>query len=272
MQNSEKEHHSELVGLLPAGGKAARVSPLPCSKEIYPIGFGLMDEGRNVRPKVVCHYLLEKMRSAGVTKAHIVMRKGKWDIPAYLGNGKILDIRLSYLMMDLPFGVPYTLDEAYPFIQDAVVAFGFPDIIFEPGDAFVHLLSQRARSNADVVLGLFPARKPEKVDMVELGADGRVQGIQIKPTRTHLRYAWLIAVWTPDFTRFMHEYLTVDRKRKNDKKLGVNHVSGQELFIGDVIQSAIEHDLRIDSVVFTKGEFLDIGTPEDIVKAIQIKT
>ena len=81
------KNQRELIGLLPAGGKAERLQPLPCSKEIYPIGFRLKDGDRGVRPKVVCHYLLEKMRSAGVTKAHIVLREGKWDIPAYLGNG-----------------------------------------------------------------------------------------------------------------------------------------------------------------------------------------
>jgi glucose-1-phosphate thymidylyltransferase len=29
----------EIIGLIPAGGVAERLSPLPCSKEIYPIGF-----------------------------------------------------------------------------------------------------------------------------------------------------------------------------------------------------------------------------------------
>jgi hypothetical protein len=29
----------EVVGLVPAGGLGTRTSPLPCSKELYPIGF-----------------------------------------------------------------------------------------------------------------------------------------------------------------------------------------------------------------------------------------
>jgi glucose-1-phosphate thymidylyltransferase len=46
----------------------------------------------------------------------------------------------------------------------------------------------------------------------------------------------------------------------------------QELFVGDVIQSAFENDIQVDSVVFKNGDYLDIGTPEDIVKAVHLKS
>lgn len=38
--------------------------------------------------------------------------------------------------MRLPFGAPITLDQAYPFVHDKIIALGFPDIIFKPDDAF----------------------------------------------------------------------------------------------------------------------------------------
>jgi len=270
-ESLQKKGYSEIIGLLPAAGLARRISPLPCSKELYPVGFRSTEESGTLRPKVVCHYLLERMRLATITKAFVIIRKGKWDLPGYLRDGKMLNMHLAYLMMDLPFGVPYTLDQAYPFVQDAVVAFGFPDIIFQPEDAFVRLLTRQSESNADVVLGLFKANHPYKIDMVRQKPDGRICEIQIKPARTNLRYGWIIAVWTPNFTHFMHEYVTEGRKRRNDRKLVGNDVAEQELFVGDVIQSAIERDIPIDSVIFDQGEYLDIGTPEDIAKAIQIK-
>jgi len=76
--NRDREPYGEVIGLLPAGGKATRLAPLPCSKELYPVGFRALDEGESVRPKVVCHYLLEKMRLAGVIKVYIVLGKAKW--------------------------------------------------------------------------------------------------------------------------------------------------------------------------------------------------
>lgn len=267
--NRGKKYHREVIGLLPAGGQATRIAPLPCSKELYPVGFRRVDKDTTLRPKVVCHYLLEKMRLADVTKAYIILRKGKWDIPAYFGDGKMLDMHMAYLMMDMPFGVPYTLDQAYPFVQDAIVALGFPDIIFQPDDAFVQLLSRQAESNADIVLGLFPTDQPQKWDMVHLDQDGRIQQIIIKPPQTHLRYTWAIAIWTPVFTRFLHEYVASLQGLK-ERDCSENNLSGQrELFVGDVIQTAIHNKMHVDTVLFPDGNCLDIGTPEDMIRAIQ---
>lgn len=247
----------EVIGLLPAGGQATRISPLPGSKEVYPIGFRAIEDG-SLRPKVVCHYLLEKMRLAGIRKAYIILREGKWDVPAYLGDGAMLDMHLAYLMLGLPFGVPYTLDQAYPFAQNALVALGFPDVLFQPEDAFVHVLARQAATQADVVLGLFPSDHPHTADMVEFDDKGRVQQIIIKPAQTDLRYTWMIAVWTPVFTEFMHHYLA-----------SVDATNQPELFIGDVIQTAIGQGMAVQSVLFPNGQCLDIGLPENLIKAVR---
>lgn len=256
----------DLVALVPAGGKATRISPLPCSKEVYPVGFRAVGEGSGSRPKVVSHYLLENMRLAGAKNVYIILQQGKWDIPAYFTDGKMLDMHLAYLTMDSSAGVPYTLDQAYPFVQDKTVVFGFPDIIFQPKDAFVQLLDRLVQCQADIVLGLFPAGQPHKVDMVDLDADGRVTGIQIKPTQTSLLYTWIIAVWTAEFTHFVHEYISVG-KRHQDQVVG-DRAGRQELFMGDVIQAAIDDGLKVDKVVFAEGIYLDIGTPEDLIRAV----
>lgn len=266
-----KKNTQEVIGLVPASGTASRLAPLPFSKELYPVGLRIEEESGAQRPKAVCHYVLERMRLAAITKTYIVIRKGKWDLPGYLKDGKLIDMHLAYLIMDLPYGVPYTLDQAYPFLQNAVVAFGFPDIIFQPEDAFVRLFHRQAETDADLVLGLFEAVDPRKVDMVDQDSDGRIRGIQVKPALTQLRYTWLMAVWTPIFTRFMHEYVIIDQKRMSNSKADVKYEDDAELFIGDVIQSAVEQDMRIDSVVFKKGKYLDIGTPEAIAKAIKVK-
>ena len=254
----------KIIGLIPAGGKAARLSPLPFSKELYPVGFQRLDNGRSLHPKPVCVYLLEKMRLADTTEAYIVLREGKWDIPAYLCDGKMLNMHLAYLMMDLPFGVPYTLDQAYPFAQDAIVVFGFPDIIFQPDDAFVSLLAKQAESSADIVLGLFQAPQPHKMDMVGLDSEGQICEIQIKPTSTNFCYTWIIAVWAPSFTHFMHEYVSVNQKKSDTA------IRNRELFFSDVINAAMQNDVQVDNVIFDDGICLDIGTPENLLKVAQL--
>jgi glucose-1-phosphate thymidylyltransferase len=204
------------------------------------------------------------MRLAGVRRTYVVLRAGKWDIPAYLGDGHQLDMRLAYLMMGAPFGVPYTLDQAYRFLDRATVVFGFPDLLFQPDDAFVHLLNRRATTGADVVLGLFPADRPSKMDMVERGPEGRVREIVVKPAQTRLRYAWTIGVWGPVFTRFMHDYLGHWQPTTTD-----GATVEPELFIGEVIQAAVTSGMVVQSAAFPHGGCVDIGTSEDLLRAVR---
>jgi glucose-1-phosphate thymidylyltransferase len=212
---------------------------------------------------VAAHYLIEKMKSAGAQKAYFILRDGKWDIPAYFGDGGLVGLPLGYLMMGFPDGVPFTLDQAYPFVGQATVLFGFPDILFQPGDAFARLLNRQAETDADLVVGLFPVHQAHKMDMVELDSNGRILRITIKPSQTHLRYTWIIAVWGPRFSDFMHHFVALRKKRQLP-------VQGQqELYLGDVIQAAIQQGERVENVLFLDGSYIDIGTPEDLTAAVQ---
>lgn len=258
--------YDEVVGLLPAAGLASRISPLPCSKELYPVGFTTTEGGAGLRSKVACQYVLEKMRLAGVRKAFIVLRKGKWDIPNYFGDGEAEGMSLAYLIMRSPRGAPFTLDQARPFVKKSLVALGFPDIIFDTDDVFTRLLERRAEVNADVVLGLFPAHQPRKADMVDLHDDGRIRGIVIKPQETHLQYTWVVAVWTPVFTEFMHNYLTSLAHQSGEGER--DRDPAREVFIGDVMQAAIGSGLNFTSVPFPEGSYTDIGTPDELLKAV----
>jgi glucose-1-phosphate thymidylyltransferase len=244
----------DIIALLPAGGQATRLSPLPLSKELYPIGFRATDGG--LKPKVVAHYLLEKMRRSGITKAFFILRPGKWDIPAYFGDGALVDLHIGYLTVHVPHGVPYTLNQAYPFVQNSLVAIGFPDILFEPADAYTHLIAHQSKSQADVVLGLFPTEHYWKAGMVDFDDSGRVWQIIEKPQNCELKYMWAIALWTPRFTQFMHDYLAAIPN------------PAQEIPIGDVIQASIQSGLRVEAVPFPNGTYLDVGTPTDLMTAI----
>jgi len=246
-----------VVGLVPAAGRADRLGPLPCSKEIFPVGF--RDAGGGPRP--VCEHLLEAFRDAGVHRAFVLLRKGKWDVPAFLGRG--LDagaagaLHLAYLALDPTAGVPETIDCAYPFVADHSVALGFPDILFEPRDAFRRLRERQAATGAPVVLGLFPAEAPEKTDMVELDDAGRVRRLVIKQAATALAYTWSIALWQPELTRYLHEYLA--RRDPGETR---------ELYLGEVIQAAIDDGFAVEAVTFPGGSYLDVGTPEDLERAV----
>lgn len=255
---SNHESIGDVVAIIPAAGHASRISPLPCSKELYPIGLHA-DADQLRHPKVVSQYLLEKFKRAAIGKVFICLRKGKWDILDYYGDGSAMGLDIAYLITHLPWGAPFTIDRAFGYLQNSVVALGFPDILFEPEDAFATLLSRLENSRADMLLGLFPTKRAVKVDMIEIDPQGRVSRIEIKPANTSLRYAWAIAVWRPRFSKFMHEFLKSTEDPGSLRK---------EWYVGHVIEAAIEAELQIEGVPISEQSFLDIGTPDDLLQAI----
>jgi glucose-1-phosphate thymidylyltransferase len=246
---------AEIVGLVPAAGLATRLAPLPCSKELLPVG--LRGAGAGARPKVVSEYLLDGFRAAGVEKVFFVVRDGKWDIPGYYRDGGALGLDIAYVLMKEPFGPAYTLDSAHAFVRGAQVAVGFPDIICEPLDAFCRARAELCASGADAVLGLFPAPVPHPCDRVRF--DGaRVVAVEPKPDRSDVPWSWAIAVWSPRFTEFLHAHLAAAPRGP----------SSPEASVGHVVQAAVTAGLDIRGVPFADGSFLDIGTPEGLREAM----
>ncbi len=250
----------QVVGVIPASGWAKRMGSLPCSKEILPIGFHTADDGSSAQPKVIISYLLDKMRFAGIRKVYIILRKGKWDIPGYLGDGSAHDMHICYLMQGLPYGVPYTLDQATPFIEKSIVALGFPDTIYKTKGIYKKLLERLKESDADVVLGLFPADYPQNADGVEIDSDGIIRRVIAKPHDASSKTVWAAAVWRPDFSRFMHKYIANIEPRSHEKK---------ELQIGHIMQAAIEEGQRIAGVHVSKQPIFDVGTSENYAAVLR---
>ena len=244
----------DVVGLIPCGGHATRIAPLPCSKELFPVGLRQTADG-SLRTKVVSHFLLEKMQRGGVGKVFFILRKGKWDIPQYYGDGSTIGMDIGYLMMGRPHGPPYTLDQAYPFIRNSRVAFGFPDILFQPDDAYERALKRLNSTRAAIVLGLYPANKKWKWHTVEADRTGRVRRIFMKRGQTKSKLGWVFAVWSSKFTEFLHKYLAVPPP---------NSALSTELTVGETIAAAIRAGLRTQSVIFPHRNYLDIGTPADL--------
>jgi glucose-1-phosphate thymidylyltransferase len=260
----------DVVGLVPAAGRGKRIAPLPCSKELYPIGFHQYEEDGTLRPKVASHELFEKFRNAGIITAYVILRNGKWDIPAYFGDGQMVGMSLAYLVITDSLGPPDTLDRAYPFVAKRVVALGFPDILFGPNDVFERLLARLYETNSDIVLALYLARDVRLSDMVAFDGEGRIHSMVLKPPASDLRYDWVCAVWTPAFTDFMHAFLKRERAKDDPERLAYRHIDAQgDLPVGLVIKAAMENGLRVYGLTFPHNTYLDIGTPDNLVEAVR---
>jgi glucose-1-phosphate thymidylyltransferase len=269
-RNGTARIEDDVIGLVPAAGRGKRIAPLPCSKELYPIGFDRKGVDGEPRTKVVSEYLFEKFRTAHIKKAIVVIREGKWDIPAYFGDGKIVDMDLAYVVIAESCGPPDTIDRAHPFVAQKRIAFGFPDILFGPDDVFARLLQHQASRGCDVVLGLYPAHDTRLMDMIDLDDHGRVRAILLKPRKTDLKYAWICAVWAPTFTDFLHSFLASKKTRRSLRTLASKNIDPQgDLPVGLVIQAAVREGLHVEGLAFPQESYVDIGTPVDLLRAVR---
>jgi glucose-1-phosphate thymidylyltransferase len=96
--------------------------------------------------------------------------------------------------------------------------------------------------------------------MVDWKNDGSVQGIIAKPDETHLSHSWCIALWTPVFTQFVHDYVAARKEAA---------ATEPEASVGDIIQSAIAAGLRVEAIPVSDKSYLDIGSAEGLMRAIE---
>lgn len=236
------------VALIPAAGRAVRLGGTAGSKEVLGVG----PEGRPV-----ARYLLAGLARAGVEVAYVMIRAEKLDVPRNLGDGAESGVRLAYVTVPETDSICETLDRARPFVRGRSVVLGFPDVLFEPEDAFARIVARRRETGADAVLALVPTDRPEKADLVQTEPGGRVTAIEIKPRETDLRLTWIGAVWGPEVTELLHELVEAGR----------NGAGGRELYPSDVLLEAMDRGLRIEAVPLPEGRHLDVGTPEDLERA-----
>ena len=245
--------HENIVGLIPAAGSAARLPDLRFSKELIKV---VDRSGSNEKPDAIIDRLMDDMRSAGASKAIIVTRRAKRDLQEYLSEEPRSRLPSSFVFVKNTPSVPYTLSFASSFLKSSTVLFGFPDILYQPRTSFPKLLTHQADAGSDLVLGLFRTTRADKSDMVEYDAEYRLRRITIK-TKSPLPYAWALAVWRPRFTEYLGNYVAnwYEKPRSNS-----------ELQLSTIITEAQIDGLKVTVEVIHDGEFLDVGTPDDLAR------
>lgn len=254
---------NQRIGIIPAAGRGLRIAPLPGSKEVFPIGFDdRIVEGEKRRcPKVVSQYLIERMIAAGVNHIYFVLSEGKYDIMRYYGDGGHFGVHISYLMVDELIGMPYTLNVAYPWLRGETVVFGMPDTIFKPVDAFKQMLTQHTRLKADLTLGLFPTDQPWRLSMVKFDDEKRVLAVSDKPANSELKHTWGCACWENRFSELLNDQIRalVDDKQRQ-----------REVVLADFFNMAVAEKLNVRALAFDQGEYIDIGSPQDLEWAVKL--
>lgn len=241
---------------MPAAGEGSRLPGRDRSKELV-----LFGRNQGSRRPVIAH-LLRSLRTAGILRAIVVIRSGKWDIPDYLSTDEWSEMDFTYKVTRGTSGVPETVALGLREAGARNIVFGFPDILFDPADPFPAMIERLEAGRADVVLGLYPTKSPHKMDMVQVRGDGVVTRIDIKPAETTLMLTWILAAWKPTFSRYLTDMIAHKQSRLDELASG----SGGS-HLGHAFQLAMSDGLAIEAVSFGDGRSLDIGTPDDLRRA-----
>lgn len=258
ISNTVHRFGSGLCAIVPACGRATRLAPYPCPKELFPIGWQEIDLGGRVerRPKVAGQYLVEALQLAAPEAIYMVVGQGKQDLCAYFTPPQFAD-NIAFIYRESTPSMVHTIDAAYNWTRSATVLFGMPDTIVTPADAFVRLAAEHRQRGADLTLGAFYTDEPHRFGMIEIARDGRVVAQVDKPAQTSLRTMWGIAAWESGFTEIAHELVQDPPAR------------GREVVLGDAIDRALARGLAVNAVVFEDGAYLDVGTAAGIERALE---
>jgi glucose-1-phosphate thymidylyltransferase len=176
----------DVVGVIPAAGRAERLQPLRGSKEVLPVG-----------GKPVMDYLVANMRAGGCTHLRVVTREGKRDVIRHARE----------LGAETVIASPRTVSESILAGTEGLAAgdvllIGFPDTIWDPRDGYAQLIREVVEG-CDVALGLFRIAPAElsRCDVVVFGEENTIEQIDVKPRRPRSDWIWGCAAVRADIAQ-----------------------------------------------------------------------
>lgn len=230
-----------MKGLVLAGGRGTRLRPLTHSfaKQLVPVA-----------NKPVLYYGIEALAAAGIRDIGVVVGSTGAEIRRALGDGGSFGVSVTYIEQEAPLGLAHAvlISEEYmagePFVMylgDNILAGGIASLVEE----FV-----TSGVNAEILLS--EVEDAGRFGVAELGADGRVIGLQEKPQDPPSRLA-LVGVYMFDASIF-------DAVRR------ITPSQRGELEITDAIQQLIDGGASVLPHI-VEGWWKDTGKLSDLLEA-----
>jgi glucose-1-phosphate thymidylyltransferase len=245
IKNAQSE---DCIGLIPAAGKGTRLD-LPFPKELFPI---ILED----KYKPVAQYSVDYIKSAGVNHIVFVINESKHAVIGFFGAGSQFDCNFSYVVQEVwqtdpeakSPGLAHALNSAFHLIKDKVVFFSMADTIIYPNNVLAQA-KQHAPHNTDILFCLFPTKTPQKYGMVHFSKNNEIIKILDKPKITNLTHMWGCIIWTPKFSNFLHEEVSINKE-------------------GDfavIINKSIMSGINAFGFQVEDGKYFDIGTFNEIL-------
>jgi UDP-N-acetylglucosamine diphosphorylase / glucose-1-phosphate thymidylyltransferase / UDP-N-acetylgalactosamine diphosphorylase / glucosamine-1-phosphate N-acetyltransferase / galactosamine-1-phosphate N-acetyltransferase len=234
-----------MKGVIPAAGRGTRLEPvtLAIPKELLIVG-----------DKAIIEYVIEAMKSVGITDITIVVGWRKHAILDYLGSGERLGVKLTYVVQDNRTGLAKAVQTAEHVIGDEPFLVILGDNFFYPQTFLKDILAFHKAKKADATIGVAEIEDTTRHGMIRPGPDNRILDMVEKPQPKD----------TPSNLGIIGVYIFSSSIFDAIKKIkpGVNN----EYQLTDAIKKLIDTGSH---VYYTKidGKHIDIGTMNDLKKA-----
>ena len=230
-----------MKGLSPAAGLGTRLRPITLAipKELMMIG-----------DKAVIEYVIEAMREVGVREITIVVGWRKHAILDYLGSGKRLGVKISYVVQDDRDGLAKAVAAGKHIINDESFLVVLGDDFFYPKTFLKDILAFHKKQDADATIGVAKVKDVTRHGIIKPGDNNTIVDIVEKPDERD----------APSDLGCMGVYIfnpvIFDAIRKT--KPGYK----KEFQLTDSIKILVEEGYN---VLFSQidGEHIDVGTLED---------
>jgi glucose-1-phosphate thymidylyltransferase len=233
-----------LKGIILAGGSGSRLHPLTkaVSKQLLP-----------VFNKPLIYYPLSALMLAGIRDILVITTPHEQDgFKRLLGDGSDIGLTIQYAVQPAPEGLAQAFLIGHEFILRGGVCLALGDNIFYGAHLSDYLRAAAAREHGATVFA-YRVRDPERYGVVEFDKQGRVIGLEEKPS--HPRSAFAIT------GLYFFDNQVVDIAR------GLRPSARGELEITDVSRAYLERGQLFVERLPRGIAWLDTGTHDSLVQA-----
>ena len=234
-----------MKGLIPAAGMGTRLEPITLAipKELLMIG-----------DKAVIEHVIDAMKEVGITEITVVVGWRKHAILDYLGSGKRMGVKISYVVQDERNGLAKVVSAGQHIINNESFLVVLGDDFFYPKTFLKEIIEFHKKQDADATIGVAKVEDVTRHGIIKPGEKNKIVDIIEKPSKDK----------APSNLGCMGVYIFKPVIFDAIKKTKPGHKG--EFQLTDSIKILVEEGCK---VLYSKldGEHIDVGTLDDLRKA-----